>query len=165
MIYIYIYIYIYIHKYILHTTTHRFAHLRTSFCTPLHIVLHTSTRHFAHQHMSFCTPAHVILHTSTCHFCTPAHIVLHIGACCFAYRHMSFCTSTHIVLHTDAHLFVHQSTLFCTTSFYFLLKQDKLGLCILSLLCVYESYSVRVRQLLYFFIYCIDFPYFQDIAG
>ena len=50
-------------------------------------------------------------------------------------------------------------------SFYFLLKQDKLGLCILYLLCVYESYSVRVRQLLlYFFIYCIDFPCFQENA-
>ena len=50
-------------------------------------------------------------------------------------------------------------------SFYFLLKQGKLGLCILYLLCVYESYSVCSSVVLYFFIYCIDFSYFQVNTG
>ena len=45
--------------------------------------------------------------------------------------------------------------------FYFLLKQDKLGLCVLFLLCVYESSSVRVRELfLYFFM---GIPIFVNI--
>ena len=120
---------------------------------------HTSLHACTHMHMRTHTPMHADMHTQTSHHTTPHHTTPH---------HTIHRTTYSVRTNAPHHLILTNcgKYTYIYLSFYFLLKQDKLGSCIIYLLCVYESYSVCGRQLLlYFFIYCIDFPYFQDNAG